>query len=153
MKPKPGAAWRWLLVALLAYVVLSDGVAIYLGLRLAEPQVWLIAVESAALLAAAMAVAAVLSRTFGRAFALAAAVIQAASVFAGELWMRSMLANFDALVAAQPAVAKELAPIGNQMRAALSSPGHLLQFGAQLAVVLALALTARKLRVEEARRP
>ncbi|HXC63926.1 MAG TPA: hypothetical protein VNZ67_06185 [bacterium] len=153
MSPRPDSVWRWVLAALLAYVALSDGVAIYLGLRLSDPQFWLLGLESAALLLAALALAAVLSRTYGRAFTLAAALVQAVAVFAGELWMRWMLAHFDALVAAYPAGAKALGPLGDQMRAALSSPAHLLQFGAQLAVVLALALAARKLRVEEARRP
>jgi|GEM_PF-4542536 hypothetical protein len=153
MEAAPGSVWRWVLAGLLAYVALSEAVAIYLGLRLADdPQVWLIAVESASMLAALMAVAAVLGRTHGRAFALAAALVQAASVFAGELWMRSMLAHFDALMAAYPAGAKALGPIGDEMRAALASPAHLLEFAAQLAVVLAVALAAGKLRTEEARR-
>ena len=72
-------------------------------------------------------------------------------MFAGELWMRSMLAHFDALMAAYPDRAKALGPIGASMRAALGSPAHLLEVAAQLLVVLAIVLAVMKLRVEEER--
>ena len=67
---RPARLWRWVLAGLLAYVAASSCVAIYLGLRLGDPQIWLIALESASLMAALVAVLAVLGRTHGRAFAL-----------------------------------------------------------------------------------
>ena len=68
-----------------------------------------------------------------------------------------MLAQFlDALLAACPAGHARAAGAPRQPGCAarrLSSPAaHSLEIGAQLAVVLAIALTARKLKVEEARR-